>query len=106
VLDGLTWTDWALESAKWAVIVAAPIAALFALLPRSTKRSILIWFWALLPVSVELVVLFIQPFGPALFVGMLLLVALPSWAGLSAVAFAVARRLRWSSGGVEYGDGR
>lgn len=94
VLDGITWTGLALSFAIWSAAIAAPVAFIIGLLPRTKTRTWLIWGWALLPVFFGLVALLVQPWGLAAFAGVVLSAALPSWAGLSALIYNITIRAR------------
>jgi hypothetical protein len=95
LLDG-TWTDLALSFAIWSAAVAAPVAFILGLLPRTKTRSWLIWVWAFLPLFICLLALIGQPKGLAVFLALVLSAALPSWAGLSALFYNITIRVRHS----------
>lgn len=102
----MTWADLALECARWAAIIAVPIAGILGLLSQTLMRSVVIWLWALLPLPLELVMLCVQPLGVAVFLGAILMMLLPFWAGFSALSFIFVVRLREFSGGNGYGSDR
>jgi hypothetical protein len=94
VLDGITWTNLAISSAYFAAMVAAPVAALLGLLPRSKMRSWSIWLWASLPISIGLVVVMSQPIGLAPLWGVLVSAVLPSWVAFSLLSYILIAGFR------------
>jgi len=74
------------------------------LLPRSRVRSVLIWIWALTPLTVAVGALGVTEAGQLgsslSFVGFLVLASLLPWAGLSLLPYHLVRRLRQRQFGV------
>lgn len=104
MLDGISWMDLALSGALIA-IGASPIVALIAMMRRSKTRLRLIEAWALMPLAVWSVTLLSLPIGVAMFFGAILAIALPGWAGVSALTYYLIVRLRDFSGGERFGGG-
>lgn len=94
MLDGITWTKLALSSVYLAAMIAAPVAALLGLLPRSKMRSWLIWVLASLPMSIGLVLVLSQPIGLAPFLGIVVSAVLPSWAVFSLLSYILIALFR------------
>ncbi|WP_426263960.1 hypothetical protein [Sphingomonas sp. PWP1-2] len=89
----------------WHLALLAVVGgAAIGLLPRSRVRSILIWIWALTPLTVAVGALGVTEAGQLgsslSFVGIFVLASLLPWAGLSLLPYHLVRRLRQRQFGV------